>query len=54
MNMLDPNGDCHPSAYTMDDIKDLYVRQFRKDVIADSASSVQSGDTAVRPRPVIT
>lgn len=46
MNMLDPTAIANPSAYTKDDIKDLYVRRFRKDVIADLRNSVQERDTA--------
>ena len=46
MNMLDPTAIANPSAYTKDDIKDLYLRRFRKDVIADLRSSVQERDTA--------
>ncbi len=45
MNMLDPTAIANPSAYTKDDIKDLYVRRFRKDVIADLRSSVQERET---------
>jgi ERCC4-related helicase len=46
MNMLDPTAIANPSAYTKDDIKDLYVRRFRKDVIADLRSSVKERDSA--------
>ena len=46
MNMLDPTAIANPSAYTKEDIKDLYLRRFRKDVIADLRSSVQERDTA--------
>ena len=46
MNMLDPTAIADPSKYTKDDIKDLYVRRFRKDVIADLRSSVQERDAA--------
>jgi superfamily II DNA or RNA helicase len=46
MNMLDPTAIADPSKYTKDDIKDLYVRRFRKDVIADLRSSVKERDTA--------
>ena len=46
MNMLDPTAIADPSNYTKDDIKDLYVRRFRKDVIADLRSSVKERDTA--------
>ena len=45
MNMLDPTAIANPSAYTKDDIKDLYVRRFRKDVIADLRNSVKERDT---------
>lgn len=46
MNMLDPTAIADPSQYTKDDIKDLYVRRFRKDVIADLRSSVKERDSA--------
>jgi len=46
MNMLDPTAIADPSRYSKDDIKDLYVRRFRKDVIADLRSSVKERDTA--------
>jgi len=46
MNMLDPTAIADPSKYTKDDIKDLYVRRFRKDVIADLRNSVKERDTA--------
>jgi superfamily II DNA or RNA helicase len=46
MNMLDPTAIADPSHYSKDDIKDLYVRRFRKDVIADLRSSVKERDTA--------
>ena len=46
MRMLDPTAIANTSAYTKEDIKDLYVRRFRKDVIADLRSSVQERDTA--------
>ena len=46
MNMLDPTAIADPSKYTKDDIKDLYLRRFRKDVIADLRSSVKERDTA--------
>jgi superfamily II DNA or RNA helicase len=46
MNMLDPTAIADPSKYSKDDIKDLYVRRFRKDVIADLRSSVKGRDTA--------
>lgn len=46
MNMLDPTAIADPSQYTKDDIKDLYVRRFRKDVIADLRNSVKERDTA--------
>ena len=45
MNMLDPTAIANPSAYTKDDIKDLYVRRFRKDVLADLRSNVKERDT---------
>jgi superfamily II DNA or RNA helicase len=46
MNMLDPTAIADPSKYSKDDIKDLYLRRFRKDVIADLRSSVKERDTA--------
>lgn len=46
MNMLDPTAIADPSRYTKEDIKDLYVRRFRKDVIADLRNSVKERDTA--------
>jgi len=46
MNMLDPTAIADPSQYSKDDIKDLYVRRFRKDVIADLRNSVKERDTA--------
>jgi SNF2 family DNA or RNA helicase len=46
MNMLDPTAIADPSQYSKDDIKDLYVRRFRKDVIADLRSSVKERDSA--------
>jgi superfamily II DNA or RNA helicase len=46
MNMLDPTAIADPSRYSKDDIKDLYVRRFRKDVIADLRSSVKERDSA--------
>jgi len=46
MTMLDPTAIANPSQYTKDDIKDLYVRRFRKDVRADLRSSVQERDSA--------
>lgn len=45
MNMLDPTAIADPSQYTKDDIKDLYVRRFRKDVIADLRGSVKERDS---------
>jgi superfamily II DNA or RNA helicase len=46
MNMLDPTAIADPSKYSKDDIKDLYVRRFRKNVIADLRSSVKERDSA--------
>jgi superfamily II DNA/RNA helicase len=46
MNMLDPTAIADPSQYSKDDIKDLYVRRFRKDVIADLRSGVKERDSA--------
>jgi superfamily II DNA/RNA helicase len=42
--MLDPTAIADPSKYTKDDIKDLYLRRFRKDVIADLRNSVKERD----------
>ena len=41
MNMLDPTAIANPSAYKPVDIKDLYVRRFRKDVLDDLRSNVK-------------
>jgi len=35
MNMLDPTAIANPDNYTKDDIRDLYVRRFKKDVLQD-------------------
>lgn len=35
MNMLDPTAIANESDYTQDDIRDLYVRRFKKDVLQD-------------------
>ncbi len=35
MNMLDPTAIANESNYTKDDIRDLYVRRFKKDVLQD-------------------
>ena len=45
MNMLDPTAIANPTKYTKEDIKDLYVRRFRKDVIDDLRSNVKNRDT---------
>ncbi|MCP4887833.1 MAG: DEAD/DEAH box helicase, partial [Planctomycetaceae bacterium] len=45
MNMLDPTAIANPSDYSKEDIKDLYLRRFRKDVIEDLRSSVKERDT---------
>ncbi len=45
MNMLDPTAIANPSDYTKEDIKDLYVRRFRKDVLDDLRSNVKDRDT---------
>lgn len=45
MNMLDPTAIANPSAYSKEDIKDLYLRRFRKDVIEDLRSSVKERNT---------
>ena len=61
MTMLDPTAIADPSHYSKDDIRDLYVRRFRKDVIADLRNSVKEHDSADvkcepsdddRPRPL--
>jgi superfamily II DNA or RNA helicase len=46
MTMLDPTAIADPSHYCKDDIRDLYVRRFRKDVIADLRNSVRERDSA--------
>jgi hypothetical protein len=46
MTMLDPTAIADPSHYRKDDIRDLYVRRFRKDVIADLRNSVKERDSA--------
>ncbi|MCP9808362.1 DEAD/DEAH box helicase [Cyanobium sp. HWJ4-Hawea] len=45
MKMLDPSAIANPSEYSKEDIRDLYLRRFRKDVIADLRNSVQERDT---------
>ena len=45
MNMLDPTAIADPSNYKKEDIKDLYVRRFRKDVLSDLQSNVKERDT---------
>jgi len=45
MNMLDPTAIADPGDYSKEDIKDLYLRRFRKDVIADLRNSVQDRDS---------
>ena len=45
MNMLDPTAIANPSKYIKEDIKDLYVRRFRKDVLDDLRSNVKERDT---------
>ncbi|MEA5424283.1 DEAD/DEAH box helicase [Synechococcus sp. CCY9202] len=45
MNMLDATAIADPSHYTKDDIKDLYVRRFRKDVIADLRKTVKERES---------
>lgn len=49
MAMLDPTAIADPEKYTPDDIKDLYVRRFRKDVKADLLNSVPERNTADVP-----
>jgi superfamily II DNA or RNA helicase len=46
MTMLDPTAIADPSHYSKEDIRDLYVRRFRKDVIADLRNSVKERDSA--------
>jgi len=46
MTMLDPTAIADPSRYSKDDIRDLYVRRFRKDVIADLRNSVKEREGA--------
>ena len=45
MNMLDPTAVADPDNYSKEDIKDLYIRRFRKDVIADLRNSVPERDS---------
>ena len=45
MNMLDPTAIADPSDYSKEDIKDLYVRRFRKDVLDDLRSNITDRDT---------
>lgn len=45
MNMLDPTAIANPGNYSKEDIKDLYIRRFRKDVIADLRNSVKERDS---------
>lgn len=45
MNMLDPTAIADPSDYSKEDIKDLYVRRFRKDVLDDLRSNIKDRDT---------
>ena len=45
MNMLDATAIANPSHYTKEDIKDLYVRRFRKDVIADLSKTVKERES---------
>ncbi|MCT0210295.1 MAG: helicase [Cyanobium sp.] len=45
MNMLDATAIANPSHYTKDDIKDLYLRRFRKDVIADLRKTVKERES---------
>lgn len=40
MNMLDPTAIANPHTYTRDDIKNLYVRRFKKDVLDDLRQKV--------------
>ncbi|HEY9619825.1 MAG TPA: DEAD/DEAH box helicase [Crinalium sp.] len=40
MNMLDPTAIANPDNYTKDDIRDLYVRRFKKDVLQDLRQNV--------------
>ena len=45
MNMLDPTAIADPGNYSKEEIKDLYIRRFRKDVIADLRNSVKERDS---------
>ena len=45
MNMLDATAIADPCHYTKEDIKDLYVRRFRKDVIADLRKTVKERES---------
>ena len=45
MNMLDPTAIANPSHYGKADIKDLYIRRFRKDVIADLRETLPERDS---------
>ena len=45
MNMLDPTAIADPGDYSKEDIADLYIRRFRKDVTADLRNSVQQRDS---------
>ncbi|UJS05360.1 DEAD/DEAH box helicase [Cylindrospermopsis raciborskii] len=40
MNMLDPTAIADESDYTKDDIRNLYIRRFKKDVLADLRDNV--------------
>ncbi|MGB3494954.1 MAG: DEAD/DEAH box helicase [Elainellaceae cyanobacterium] len=40
MNMLDPTAIANESNYTKDDIRDLYIRRFKKDVLDDLKQNV--------------
>ncbi|TVQ58836.1 MAG: DEAD/DEAH box helicase [Spirulina sp. DLM2.Bin59] len=47
MNMLDPTAIANESDYTQEDIRDLYVRRFKKDVLADLQKHVPERQVAV-------
>jgi ERCC4-related helicase len=46
MNMLDPTAIANPDNYTKDDIRDLYVRRFKKDVLQDLRQHVPERNVA--------
>jgi superfamily II DNA or RNA helicase len=46
MNMLDPTAIADESDYTKEDIRDLYVRRFKKDVLRDLRQSIPERQVA--------